>query len=784
MVTFRFSLVKTSSGTFRENSELKGGEVAGTFGGSTAAEWAGQWLGLTNFTEVSVFQSWHENSMDLKRRLEMNSRFLTSRWVVFVVVIMTILPACGPATPVEQATAPPQAVEVTEAPAASNELVVYGWAGNWDLWFETWAEKFKEETGIQIKYISGSGTQMRQRIEAEANEPRADVFISTPADAFTLDRQGLLAPIPWDSLAPAKDIDDRFKFPTVAVWGYDLWEIGYNAQYVKAEEAPQSWADLTDPKWKGKLGLAEPSISSPVRHFMVLERAYGEQKAWDYELGMYDVGGKTWNTPGEAERALGVGEVYVAPLSMGSIMVASEQVGGDVKAVVPEEGGWLMINSISMVKDSPHPDAALKFLEWYLSPWAQDDIMNNLGISIAVNGAVSLTNEKLATVGLGGTPVDDILKTAYVPDWAYWTETPAGSDESRLAAFLTTLEKRLRGEEAPAATQPTAASTEVVVYGWAGNWDLWFETWAEKFKEETGIQIKYISGSGTQMRQRIEAEANEPRADVYIGAPGDAFALDNQGLLAPIPWDSIAPAKDIDERFKFPNVAIWGYDVWQLAYNGQFVDPADAPTKWSDLADPKWDGKVGLREPSLVQAVWHWMPMAEEYGEDKAWEYLVGAYKNAARTAGTPGDAERAIATGEVQVATMSMGNIMVASEQVGGDVEASLPEEGGFLMINSINMVKDSPHPDAALKFLEWYLSPWAQDDIMNNLGISIAVNNSVELTNDKIASVGLGGNALADVLENAYVPDWGYWAEVPAGSERSRLAELIVTLEEKLRE
>jgi len=129
---------------------------------------------------------------------------------------------------------------------------------------------------------------------------------------------------------------------------------------------------------------------------------------------------------------------------MGSVMVAVQQAGGNVKSVIPEEGSWLMLNTIAIIKNCPHKDAAVKFVNWYLSEYAQNYIMNNIGISIAVNNNVKLNNEAIKEIGLSGHSVDEIVKTAYVPDWAYWIEKVEG-DKTRLELRIDELEKKVKG---------------------------------------------------------------------------------------------------------------------------------------------------------------------------------------------------------------------------------------------------------------------------------------------------------------------------------------------------
>jgi len=327
-----------------------------------------------------------------------------------------------------------------------------------------------------------------------------------------------------------------------------------------------------------------------------------------------------------------------------------------------------------------------------------------------------------------------------------------------------------------------ALAEEVVVCGWAGNWDLWFGDWAKAFKNETGIEIKYMSGPGVQMYQKILSEKNNPKVDVFINVPSLNYLLASKGLLEDIPWDKMSSSKNIDDKFKSKNVAIWGYDLFLLAYNRDYIQEKDAPKKWVDLIDTKYRGKITLNEPNAETALRHWMVMKDKYGEDKAWQYLMDMYKNVAKTTNTPGDVERSVATGEAPIAAMSMGNLMVAVQQAGGNIQSVPPEDGSWLMLNSIVIIKNCPHKDAAVKFVNWYLSEYAQNDIMNNLGISIAVNNNVKLTNESIKKIGLAGHTVDEVMAAAYVPDWLYWTEKVEG-EKTRLELTIDELEERVK-
>jgi len=320
------------------------------------------------------------------------------------------------------------------AAKTGGSITVYGWSGDWDLWFKTWGAKFKSETGISLNYISGPGTTMRQRIVAE-KAAKSDIFIGTPSDNYTLAQQGMLADIPWNKLPDNSAIDPKFKGQQVGIWGYDMELIAYNTKYLSPAQAPASWADLANPKWKGKLGLNDPTQEGATRAILVMIKKYGRQRAFSLLHQMYQNAKLTYNTPGAEESALASGSSQIEDTSMGSVMVMLKQAGASIKTVVPSEGAFLMLNSISMMKNAPNKAGALAFVKFFFGDYMQNVIMNQLGISIAVDSNVKVASKSLAE-GLGGKTPAEVLQNAYVPDWATLVKTDS-SGQSPLAELYT-----------------------------------------------------------------------------------------------------------------------------------------------------------------------------------------------------------------------------------------------------------------------------------------------------------------------------------------------------------
>lgn len=110
-----------------------------------------------------------------------------------------------------------------------------------------------------------------------------------------------------------------------------------------------------------------------------------------------------------------------------------------------------------------------------------------------------------------------------------------------------------------------------------------------KFEKETGIKVDVVKLPSGDLVKRVRAEMAAPRADVIWSIGGDQLE-ENADLLQgyqPREWDRIDPAYKISTNY-LPYTGV----MYVFAVNKQMVKKADYPKTWTDLADPKWKGKV------------------------------------------------------------------------------------------------------------------------------------------------------------------------------------------------
>src|SRR3989338_5817742 len=145
--------------------------------------------------------------------------------------------------------------------------------------------------------------------------------------------------------------------------------LGFNTKLVAAADAPKTYKDLLDAKWKGRISFAGTSTGSQWvgNALNVMGREYLEK------LGGQDV--KVQNISGAALAGLIVsGEVPLSPTIYESNILTSREKGGPVDWR-PLEPVVANVGSSGMTTKAPHPHAALLFLDYLHSKEGQKIVM-------------------------------------------------------------------------------------------------------------------------------------------------------------------------------------------------------------------------------------------------------------------------------------------------------------------------------------------------------------------------------------------------------------------------
>ena len=139
----------------------------------------------------------------------------------------------------------------------AGDIQVYS-ARHYDL--EDAFVEFEEQTGLKVDFIYGDDTELLERLKAEGDDTPADVFVTVDAgNLANAAEQGELAPV--DSQALTGAIPEAYRDPENRWFGLALRArtVAYNPDNVDPSELDpeDTYAGLTDPKWKGRLCMRD-----------------------------------------------------------------------------------------------------------------------------------------------------------------------------------------------------------------------------------------------------------------------------------------------------------------------------------------------------------------------------------------------------------------------------------------------------------------------------------------------------------------------------------------------
>jgi len=227
----------------------------------------------------------------------------------------------------------------------------------------------KKSPSLTVQQVTGGTGSLMKRIQAEAENPRGDVFWSGGFGTLGAYRD-YLQPYKSPDLAA---ISAEFRQPN------DLWVgtnvhvmvIMVNERQLKGMPAPKTWSDLMKPEWKGKFTITDPSKSATA--YMLV---YGLLKQFGREgLEKMAANAVITSSSGSTYRGVAAGEY---PVGLTIEFAAQEYVAGgqkEIKLVYPTEGSYLAPEGMFIVKGAKNLEAAKTLYNGLLSKEAQQELL-------------------------------------------------------------------------------------------------------------------------------------------------------------------------------------------------------------------------------------------------------------------------------------------------------------------------------------------------------------------------------------------------------------------------
>ena len=192
--------------------------------------------------------------------------------------------------------------------------------------------------GIAVRVERSGAERIFQRIgqEQDSRINAVDLVCSTdPAHFIFWKRKDWIAPYVPEEAArnlPRERIDPDGTSATVCAW---FSVIGYNTDLVKAADAPTSYADLLDPKWKGKIVKGHPGYSGAI---LTATYQISRDLGWSYFEKLAQQRVMQVQSAAEPPRKVAAGERAVQADGNDYSLMLYRDAGRPVEAVYASEG--------------------------------------------------------------------------------------------------------------------------------------------------------------------------------------------------------------------------------------------------------------------------------------------------------------------------------------------------------------------------------------------------------------------------------------------------------------
>ncbi|MBC9248182.1 ABC transporter substrate-binding protein [Paracoccus sp. 11-3] len=332
--------------------------------------------------------------------------------------------------------------------ASAQEVNVVSWGGAYEKsQVEAYNKPFTEETGITVNMIAADDPATPLKAQVEAGNVTGDVFDLAMADAIRLCDEGALMEFDPATLNPGADgspAEEDFVDGSVTdcavgniVWGT---AIGFDTTKFP-DGAPATAADFFDvQKFPGKRGLPK----SPKRTLYLALIADGVPAADVYDVlstpeGVDRAFAKLdtikndvvwWEAGAQPMQLLADGEVSMTTAYNGRLFDA--MVGEGKPFGVIWDAQYLEINAFVIPKDAPHPEEALKYVNFATDTQRLADQAKYIAYGparVSSAGLVGLYQDGKTEMAPHMPTSEDAMKTAVIDDPEFWADRDAELSE-------------------------------------------------------------------------------------------------------------------------------------------------------------------------------------------------------------------------------------------------------------------------------------------------------------------------------------------------------------------
>jgi iron(III) transport system substrate-binding protein len=259
-----------------------------------------------------------------------------------------------------------------DADAGGGPLTIY--SGREEEIVEPLFEKFEEETGTELEVRYGDSAELAATLAEEGDNSPADIFFAQDAGSLgAVAAEDRLSTLPDDVVervdAKYADSDGRW----VGTSGR-VRVVAYNTDALSENEVPDTIDSFTDPRWKGKIGIA-PTNASFQAFVTGLRLAEGDEAAREWLEGVKANDPKFYEGNSQVLEAVASGEVDVGFVNHYYLGLLKEEQPNAPAAnkfmKAGDPGALVNVAGVGIVDGTDDEEAAQEFVEFLLSEEGQ-----------------------------------------------------------------------------------------------------------------------------------------------------------------------------------------------------------------------------------------------------------------------------------------------------------------------------------------------------------------------------------------------------------------------------
>ena len=226
---------------------------------------------------------------------------------------------------------------------------------------------------MKVNWFQGGTEKVVTKItgEIKAKKIGADVLmVADPSYYLKLEDQKLL--LPYKSKEEKNLINDKAADGAWYAVRVCNMIIAYNADKLKAEDAPKNWTDLADPKWKGKIAMPNPMLSGTA---YVAVGALADKYGWEYFDKLKANGLRVEEGNSAIQNKLLTGEYAAAMILEENILKLANTKKEPLKVIYPKDGVVQVPSPIAIFNTTKNPEGAKALVDWWLSKEGQQAVV-------------------------------------------------------------------------------------------------------------------------------------------------------------------------------------------------------------------------------------------------------------------------------------------------------------------------------------------------------------------------------------------------------------------------